>query len=302
VKEFSPRTLDDLRAEWPPALEHVSATSLKMWMRCPEQWRRRYVLGERTPPAAALIQGRADHTAIAENFEYKLGEGEDLPTVEVAARFSEVFETEIDREGGYGEVDWGEPNASAKERRRLAARVKDRGVELVSMYRDQVAPWLYPESVETGFEIPAGDLPVAVLGFIDLVAFDVNPFHAPGESGVVPDTLKIVERKTAARKQIQPEWNVQVLVYQQARPLDVDFHLSVKQNMQYVAWADPKWRVAYTDTTRQRGALLVQQLVGAIGLTYQQYGPDSPWPGHGLNHPWACGYCGYAPSCWWRRP
>jgi len=301
MKEFAPRSLEDLRHEWPPDLKHISASSLKMWMRCPEQWRRRYVLHQRVPPAAALIQGRADHQAIAGNFEQKLETQEDLAVSDVAALFVEAFEGEIDKEGGYAEVDWGESNTSMKEKRREAGRIKDRGVELVSIYHKEVSPWVMPESVEYRFDLPAGDLPVAVIGYIDLTAYDVNAFHAPGESGVVDGTLKMIERKTSATKRTQPEWAVQALVYQQARPLDVDFHLSIKQARQYVAWADPKWRVSYTDTTRRRGMLLLQQLVSEIGLTYQQYGPDLAWPGHGLNHPWACGYCGYAPLCWWKR-
>ena len=47
---FVPRTLEDLAYDFPPALQHLSASSLKMAVRCEEQWRQRYILGRREVP------------------------------------------------------------------------------------------------------------------------------------------------------------------------------------------------------------------------------------------------------------
>ena len=60
-------------SEWPMAeLPHISATSLRMFKRCPEQYRRRYLLGEKVPPAANMIWGSADHAAIGYNLAQKI--------------------------------------------------------------------------------------------------------------------------------------------------------------------------------------------------------------------------------------
>ena len=105
MTEFVPRPLEELATDWPPELDHISASSVKMAARCPEQWRQRYVLGRKTPPAAALVLGRADHAAVEHSMVQKQTSFVDLPVTEVKDKFIAVVDDEIDRDGGYAELE-----------------------------------------------------------------------------------------------------------------------------------------------------------------------------------------------------
>ena len=85
---------------WPHDLDHFSASSVKMLVRCPEQWRQRYVLGKRYPPAINLLTGRADHSAIEASMVDKINTTKDWPVKEVRDRFADVLKEEIEKEGG----------------------------------------------------------------------------------------------------------------------------------------------------------------------------------------------------------
>ena len=71
---------DELLADWPEWLpQHFSPSQIKLARKCLEQFRQRYVLGIRTPPAAALVWGTADHKAQERNYAQKIESLEDLP-------------------------------------------------------------------------------------------------------------------------------------------------------------------------------------------------------------------------------
>lgn len=65
---------------------HPSA--LGMFARCGEQFRRRYVEGERIPPGVAAVVGTGVHLAVGADLREKMTEGTLLPAeaVEAAAR------------------------------------------------------------------------------------------------------------------------------------------------------------------------------------------------------------------------
>src|SRR5262245_36201945 len=125
---FTPRTHDELSEEWPKELDHVSASSLGMFVRCPEQWRRRYCLNERRPPAAVSLWGRADHAAVEADLAHKLFEGEHLPVPEVMERFVVEFEGQLDKEGGLSEVDFGRKITTEPAKRLAFHRFKDQEI------------------------------------------------------------------------------------------------------------------------------------------------------------------------------
>jgi hypothetical protein len=52
---------------WPERIEHLSASSIGMFRRCPEQFRHRYILGEKERPGEALLIGSAFHTGLEFN-------------------------------------------------------------------------------------------------------------------------------------------------------------------------------------------------------------------------------------------
>lgn len=289
---FVPRSLQELALEWPEDLDHISASSLKMAVRCPEQWRQRYVLGRMTPPSPELINGRANHAAIEYSMLQKLDSHEDLPVGAVSAYYDNDFDQIIEEAGGVGEVEVREGGELVKAqvaKTKYLDNLRRDGRGLVTYYHRTESPYIQPRAVEKEFEIRPATLPVKVVGRIDLLATDSTM-----ES---PDV--IIDRKTTKKKKyrVEPEWNVQAEIYQLVEPVDHHWHVSSYQPGPLVQTefnAKPR--------PRQIAELTLDHVVGQIGYFYRRYGPDVPWPAHGKTHTWACGYCGYRPDCWaWRE-
>jgi hypothetical protein len=292
VKQFQP--VYEPGANWPPEIDHISATSLKMFGRCPEQWRRRYLKDERARPSGALIQGKADHFAIESSFIAKQHDGFDLAVDEVKELFAVRFDEEIDWAGGHGEIEWDRSHTlTAKEQRKRAGTIKTDGVDLCAMYRQEVSPLVWPVEVEKEFTIRPAGIPVDIQGRLDLVADDFNPMTQKP----VEKTRKLVERKTTRSTGVAKEWTLQAMIYQLAEPTPLDFHLSHKAGR--VEWGTPELRVETSEKKRRMTAQLVSRSVMQIAQLYQSLGPDEPWP-DALTHSWACNYCGWSDVCYWR--
>jgi hypothetical protein len=53
------------------------------------------------------------------------------------------------------------------------------------------------------------------------------------------------------------------------------------------------------DVLLARTRRMVVNLAQDIAQTFAAYGPDEEWPG-AYTYGWACGYCGFRPTCkWW---
>src|SRR5437879_6191865 len=112
---------------WSLPIDHLSASSFGMWSRCPEQWRRRYVLGQKESPGAALVIGSGFHFAQEHNFRQKIESFVDLPAEEVAEAFHHGWERELEKYGGVNEVVWDD--------REKPDTVRAKGEKLAVAYR-----------------------------------------------------------------------------------------------------------------------------------------------------------------------
>jgi len=257
---------------WPDRLPpHLSVTQVRMFERCPEQYRRRYVLGHKEPPRGHLIWGGADHKTFEYNFAQKIETGADLPRSELIDLFSHHVDTLIDEAG---EVDWGKSSRD---------ETLTRGAGLVAAYRDDVAPRVQPVAVEREISLDVG-LPVPLLGYIDVET----------EGG-------LIERKTASRRPsgLGQDWVLQARCYQLAVPKTVDWHVSVKTASPSIVAEGLTLTPDGEDAVRVRSYLSVT--ARAILSYYETFGPDDPWPGaRGIDRS-PCGWCGFRSSCdWWR--
>jgi hypothetical protein len=289
-----PRTLAEEAIEWPPELEHVSASSFKMLARCPEQWRQRYVLGKKVPPALALLVGGADHAAIEHSMRQKVDSAVDLPLSEVKERFLEELESRVDNLGGIGEVEV--PGADTKPKRQAVYDDERKiGPEVVGVYHTRVSPTLQPLEVEKEFSITVPGVPVPVVGYIDMVA-------APAQGTLMdPGQPAIIERKRKGprgRRKPEPDWTMQGEVYQLAVPEPYHFHMSFATRDPFVLTPGNDPELAVPLAPRKRSERMVAQMAAEIAFYYVRFGPDEVWPAKGKLHTWACGYCGYRADCW----
>lgn len=293
---FLPPEPGEIEQLWPPELDHFSASSAKMAVRCPEQWRQRYVLGKKQPPNLALITGGADHTAIQHSMEQKVESFVDLPSHEVEEKFGEELERRVERAGGIGDVevkDGSETVTDKTRKQKMYDDVRSRGSLAVAAYHKNVSPTIQPDTVEQEFSVDVPGMPVPLIGYIDLVA-------RPVQQTLMEMTPSIIERKrrTTAKRKPEPEWSLQGEVYQLAVQAPYDFHISVDAANPYVLTPSQTDTLRVPLAPRARAEMTIAQIAAEIAFYYSRFGPDHPWPVKGKLHPWACNYCGFRQQCW----
>lgn len=257
--------------------EHLSVSQIKTFQRCPEQWRQRYVLGIKTPPGIALIQGRADHAAHELNFQQKIQTGADLPLPDV----EDAFSTELDKRYRSELDEWGAVSGLGEEKGKKYGDVKDTGIRMVRTYHRLVSPTVKPIAVELELRVEVPGCPVPLLGYVDVVT-----------------DASAIERKTAARASFDNSWRAQALIYAHVLKRPVDIHVVTKAKETKVIHGE--WIVEPTPVASAAIAQLIAHTATQIHDMAERFGLDRPWPGR-ITDSDACSWCGYRPRChWWQ--
>ncbi len=185
-------------------MNHVSASSIEMFLRCQRQWAFRYLEGLRLPPAVAMVQGTALHAGAEYNYAYKLETGEDAARDEVLDAARDAFVA-----GQEHIEDWegNEPGLAL-----------DVAVWLTEVYHAELAPTVQPTAVETEFVLTDEAWPWPVLGYQD-----------------VQTAEGVIDIKTAAKKKTQADLDtsLQAGIYLLERnraggPEGFSWHVAVK--------------------------------------------------------------------------
>lgn len=146
-----------------------------MYLRCPAQYKFRYIDGIILPPKSALTRGKAVHKGQEHNYQQKIETRKDVKLSEVqevtAATFEELApETEWEKDEDPG-------------------KIKDETISLASLYHTEVAPTVQPILVEEKVTVEFDNTPYTLLGYIDVV----------DEKGFIRDT-KAVSRTPSAEE------------------------------------------------------------------------------------------------------
>ncbi len=145
---------------------HVSFSQLSMILKCGEQYRRRYLLGEKIPPSGAQSRGWCGHKANEYNFRQKIESALDLPSEEVIQIFIDEWEKEKFN------ISFSADELQDKSASTVLGEFKDSGVALVKLYHKEQSPLVFPKSVEAEFTVEfQGDFPPLV-GRIDRINVD----------------------------------------------------------------------------------------------------------------------------------
>ncbi|MDH4178914.1 MAG: PD-(D/E)XK nuclease family protein [Armatimonadota bacterium] len=143
--------------------KRISYTQLNMFLRCGEQYRRRYIEGEIIPPSGSLVRGRTCHAAEEKNFRQKIQSKQDLPLAEVLDAFSTAWEEEK-----YS-IAFTEEELEGQTPTAALGTWKDSGVALLTVYQEQIAPLARPTHVEQGFTVNfQGGYP-PLIGYLDRI-------------------------------------------------------------------------------------------------------------------------------------
>lgn len=253
---------------------HLSVSSVRTFIACPERWRRLYIEGEWEPASGPMIIGKAVGAAEATNYQDKIVSGEDLATDVVLDAYSDEWDHAVERE----EIDWGEAKP---------ATLKDEGARVLTVYHNTVAPQVAPTSVEREFQLRLPGADWTFRGFIDVETAD----------RAVVD-LKV---KAKALSMAEAAADMQATAYLLARrqeaaagfgePADrFDFHVLKKLKTPAVD------TVPTTRTDTQLDAFLNR--LSNVAAEIQWRTETDNWgyaaPGH-----WACGekWCGFWSSC-----
>lgn len=146
-------------------IKSVSKSSLKMFYRCPEQWRRRYVDGEIIPPAIALCRGGSIHKAAEVNHKQKIETCVDLPVSDLQDAARDHYFKTIRQDGVFI------PKDQVSEKNTLLNDGLNAAIRLTGLYHAEIAPLIQPALVEEKLEIDIG-LAVPIVGIVDVYTID----------------------------------------------------------------------------------------------------------------------------------
>ena len=290
IPELPPRVEPEQPPTWSvcnvqgEVISHLSPSSLGMARRCLEQFRRRYVLQEKERPGEAAIVGSIVHSTLEWNYRQKIASFTDLPLAEVIEYLDdEAAAAVVSERGGPDEVEWDHPDpVEAFDAARDDAR------RVTSAYYRVVVPRIQPIAVEQKIRVRPRQLPVDLIGYIDL---ETEP--------------RVIDTKTGKRAttSIKPSWQLQADVYANVVGKPIEYHTISRAKTPTIT------------TPVERGDDLVvyprdpEQLYTSLGHVaqlvewcYLTFGPDEPWPTTGrigdfTQNKLACDFCGWRKSC-----
>lgn len=148
-------------------IEHISPSSLGLFCRCREAFRRRYICGDVIPPGIAACVGSGFHKACEKNHKQKIETGTDLSVEELQEIARDSYDRAI-RNGVMLSEEEKQESAKA-----LGAGA-DNAVNLAAAYAEKVAPTIHPALVEKQLIAEVPGLEVPFLGIIDVYEFDAT--------------------------------------------------------------------------------------------------------------------------------
>lgn len=146
-------------------IKSIHQSHLTMFLRCPQQFKRRYIKGEIIPPGIAARRGSATHKAAQVNHTQKIVTGEDMPVDALQDAARDEYVRLVTDEGVFIAKD------QLSEKEKLLGAGLDAATRLTKLYREALAPQIHPVLVEERIEIDAG-LALPLAGTIDLVTID----------------------------------------------------------------------------------------------------------------------------------
>lgn len=161
---------------------YLSATQLDSIARCGEAYRRRYIEGDKIPPAIAMIVGSGLHKGAEVNFRQKIESHSDLPASQIVDAAVAGFEAQV-----AGGVSFSADEAS-RGMKNVLGEAKDAVVEFAKIHAREQAPDYQPVMVEQAVKIELPG-PRDLLGVIDLL----------------DDQDRITDFKTAGKKKSQAD-------------------------------------------------------------------------------------------------
>src|SRR5919202_7043825 len=162
-------------------LMYLSVSSLALFWRCPERWRRRYLERQPEPQIGAMVVGKAVGAAIAAYFAARMA-GEVLSEMEA----DDLCLAEFDERAAQPLTDFGQEGP---------AELREQAREALRAYLRELAPTVRPVSVERRFELRFEGAEWSIVGYLDV----------EDESGEVIDVKVGAKHVSEARTERDPQ-------------------------------------------------------------------------------------------------
>lgn len=254
---------------WQIPKSQLSASSLALAIQCPEQFRIKHILKVPEKTFSDRFLGRVDHDSWAAFFAWKkdLGKPMDLATLK------STYVTQWERHLANEEepVVWKEGENPEK--------FQETGLKMIDAYYP-LAEKIEPLGVEQRFEGRIPEVPVPIIGYVDL-----------------EEKFSIIERKTAKQKVSKPKptWRMQGRIYSLFVGKPVDWHVVTKQVTPKVYTPEEEPALRMEPWQKDQTVRMIQQTAHRLNDLYARYGPDTPWPTDGIFRDWLCDFCSFGP-------
>ena len=256
------------------AKPHISPTQIDTYLRCGEQYRRRYVLGEKIPPGVALVKGSAVHRAAEVNYRQKLESRADLPVPDLQEAAASHGQEMVARDGLMLA-----PDEATKGMAKVRGEILDRAVVLTGLFAQRVAPSVQPVLVEEGIGIELPNCSHDLFGRLDVT----------DEENRVRDLKTAGRRKNADEVQRSDQLTFYHLAFQRKMgrpPAGVRLDVLVDK-------ARPEVQTLEAERTPRDAAVFVSRLNAVLSGIKTGSFPPAPIGA------WCCSarYCGYWFTC-----
>lgn len=290
LSDFDPKPLVK-KGTWLGKIDHLSATSIGMFRRCPRQWQQRYLKGRKEPPGEAIVVGNFFHGAMQHNHTQKAWSREDRPLPELIGYMQdEVVPSVLNAAGGANEIRW-----DGHDVWKSLDKARSDASHVVAQYHGQVLPRIQPYATEQRLEWHIAGSPVPIIGYLDVIA-EGSAFQSVRG--------RIIDTKTGNKSatKIKPGWRTQADLYSAWSGLDVEFHCASRAGKINTPLESPELLVHPSQKEAQNLSYTIAQMVKQIEWMYETFGEDDPWPTWGRYADWSmsilpCNYCGYRGDC-----
>src|SRR6476646_2885447 len=225
-------------------LEHLSASSISLFLRFPRQWQEVYIRGIRGASSSSLVIGSAVHLGLS-----RILKGEDPGNFFEESMASALEENE--------EIIWKDKPSAAKI---WAEKMLDQYYTKVGRYLD-----VTDTEREILLDIPGVDIPL--LGYVDI--------ETP--RGVIDvKTTGYVARKP----ELNPEWKLQMHVYQLKYPQAGEFHVVTRSSTNPVVVPDSPSHPFYIAPAGKDYLKFIQKVYKEMVFFYEEFGEEEDWRGN----------------------
>jgi RecB family exonuclease len=266
---------------WPEKLHHLSASSIGMLFRCPRQFYRRYLLGEKERPGEAIVVGSFFHEPLEWNYQQKIASHADRPLSELVEYLHDAAIPKVlEEEGGADNIRW---DTSLETARKDSERI-------LSAYAHVVMPRIQPIGTESKFELEVDGLPVPIIGYVD-----------------VWDEERTIDTKTGkqAVSKVKPSWRLQGGLYALATGRPTEYHaISRAKTPKIVTALESDEMVVQRPSEDQANNMrhLFRLAAAQISFYMTEYGYEREWPALGAvpdftRNMLPCDFCGWRTGC-----